>query len=185
MGMARGETGDRGAGDARGEPVAELAIFVSTAYADHADTLRSHLAAYTRDAVAAEDLLHETFVRLLTELAAGRAPRHLRAWLFRVGTNLAASRARHTGVASRRAAELVRREVVASPEDELLEREAAGALARRLAHLPDDVRTALVLSAHGYSGAEIAHRIGRSQLATRSLISRHRSRLRQSAVVAA
>ena len=49
MGMARGETGDRGAGDARGEPVAELAIFVSTAYADHADTLRSHLAAYTRD----------------------------------------------------------------------------------------------------------------------------------------
>jgi RNA polymerase sigma-70 factor, ECF subfamily len=185
MEMARGEPGDRGAGDARGEPVAELAIFASTAYADHAEALRNHLAVYTRDAVAAEDLLHETFVRLLTELAAGRAPRHVRAWLFRVATNLAASRARHTGVARRHAPQLVRHELAASPEEELIEREAAGALTRRLAHLPEDVRTALILSAHGFSGAEIARRIGRSQLATRSLISRHRSRLRHSAIAAA
>ena len=185
MGMARGELhGDRGPEFARGETVAALATLAGAAYADHASTLRGHLAAYTRDPAAAEDLLHETFVRLLTELAAGRTPRHLRAWLFRVGLNLAASRARHRGVARRRAPELMRREVVPSPEDELIERESAGAITGRLAHLPGDVRAALLLSAHGYSGAEIARRIGRSELATRSLICRHRSRLRDSLVAA-
>lgn len=185
MGMAGGETdGDRGVGGARGETVAALAIIAATAYADHAGPLRSHLAAYTRDTAAAEDLLHETFVRLLTELAAGRTPRHVRAWLFRVGVNLATSRARHHGVARRRASELVRFEVAPSPEDELIAREAAGALAGRLAGLPGDARAALLLSAHGYSGAEIARHIGRSELATRSLICRHRSRLRDSVVAA-
>jgi RNA polymerase sigma factor (sigma-70 family) len=189
MGMARGEPeGDRGAGGARGEPVAGSAIaatFASAAYDAHADALRGHLAAYTRDAAAAEDLLHEAFIRLLTEVSAGRLPRHPRAWLFRVGSNLAASRARHHGVARRRAAELVRREVVPSPEEQLIERESARMLAGRLDVLPSDVRAALLLSASGYSGAEIAERIGRSELATRSLISRHRSRLRRSAVAAA
>lgn len=185
MGMARGETGgDRGAGGARGETVAALAAVASTAYADHAAALRSHLATYTRDRAAAEDLLHETFLRLLTELAAGRAPRNLRAWLFRVATNLASSRARHHGVARRRAPELLRREVVPSPEEELIERETAHAITGRLAHLPADARTALLLCAHGYSGAEIARRIGRTELATRSLICRHRSRLRGSVVAA-
>ena len=37
---------------------------------------------------------------------------------------------------------------------------------------------ALLLSAHGYSSAEIGRCIGRSELATRSLLSRQRSRLR-------
>ena len=185
MGMARGELhGDRGTGRARGETVAELAILAASAYMDHADALRGRLTAYTRDQAASEDLVHETFVRLLIELAAGRAPRNLRAWLYRVGTNLAASRARRHGVARRRAPELVRREVMPSPEDQLIEREAAGAIAGRLATLPAHVRDALLLSAQGYSGAEIARHIGRSELATRSLICRHRSRLRDSVVAA-
>jgi len=50
--------------------------------------------------------------------------------------------------------------------------------------LPGDARAALLLSAHGYSGAEIALHIGRSELATRSLICRHRSRLRSSPAAA-
>ncbi|MDQ3688750.1 MAG: sigma-70 family RNA polymerase sigma factor [Chloroflexota bacterium] len=184
MGMSRGEHGDRGAGRARGETVAALAMLASTAYADHADALRSRFAAYTRDQAAAEDLVHETFVRLLIELAAGRQPRHLRGWLFRVGLNLATSRARHHKVARRRAPELVWRGVAPSPEDELIERESAALLTGRLAALPHDVRAALLLSADGYSGAEIARRIGRSELATRSLICRHRRGLRDSVAAA-
>jgi RNA polymerase sigma-70 factor, ECF subfamily len=134
----------------------------------------------TRDHAAAEDLLHETFVRLLVETAAGRPPAYLRAWLFRVAANLATSRARRRGVATRRAPELIRRDVAPSPEEMLLDREAAQALERRLADLPDPVRVALVLSAHGFTGAEIARRIGRTELATRSLLWRHRGRLRVS-----
>ena len=180
MGMARGETnGDRGTRGARGEPVASLATAATTAaYAEHGEALRLHLTRLTRDAAAAEDIVHEAFVRLITESAAGRAPDHVRAWLYRVAVNLATSRARHQGVATRRASELLARGVAPSPEDELLDREASRQLAVQLAHLPDDVRTALILSAHGYSGAEIGRRIGRSELATRSMLCRQRSRLR-------
>jgi RNA polymerase sigma factor (sigma-70 family) len=182
--MAAGETiGDRDAGDVRGEPVVALAT-PSSAYIDHADALRAYLASLTRDAAAAEDLLHEAFVRLLTESAAGRAPLHVRSWLFRVAANLATSRARRHNVAVRRAPDLVRREVAPSPEQELLDREAARLLAGQLDHLPEHARMALLLAADGYSGPEIARRIGRSELATRSLICRHRSRLRGTVVAA-
>jgi len=176
--MARGETsGDRGTHRARGEPVAAAAISFATAYDEHGAALRRHLVRYTGDSASAEDLVHEAFVRLLTA-AAGRPPAHLRAWLFRVAVNLATSRARRLGVASRRAPELVWREVTPSPEDELLEREVTRDLNGRLASLPEHARTALMLAAHGYSGAEIARHIGRSELATRSILCRSRSRLR-------
>ncbi|HEX7172334.1 MAG TPA: sigma-70 family RNA polymerase sigma factor [Candidatus Limnocylindria bacterium] len=180
MGMARGElSGDRGTHRARGEPVAALAI--SAAYDEHGEALRRYLARYTSELAAAEDLVQEAFVRLLAESAAGRPPVHVRAWLFRVAVNLATSRARRQGVASRRAPELARREAAPSAEEELLEREVRLDLNGRLANLSVDARTALVLAAHGYSRAEIARRIGRSELATRSMLCRSRSRLRAAA----
>lgn len=187
MGMARGEaSGDRSVGGARGEPVAALAIgaCVGAAYAEHAAALRTRLTGVTRDAAAADDLVQETYLRLLTEVAAGRQPVHLRAWLFRVGTNLAASRGRHQGVAARRAPELVRRDHVPSPEQELLDREEALDVHGRIAGLSPMARRALLLAAHGYTGAEIASHIGRSPLATRSLICRARGRLRNDVVAA-
>jgi RNA polymerase sigma factor (sigma-70 family) len=187
MGMARGETsGDRGAGGTRGEPVAAVAIgaIVGAAYAEHAAALRTRLTGVTRDTAAADDLVQETYVRLLTEVAAGRQPVHLRAWLFRVGANLAASRGRRQGVAARRASELLRRDVVRSPEDELLDREQASDVHGRLARLAPSARLALLLAAHGYTGAEIAAHIGRTPLATRSLICRARGRLRHDSVAA-
>jgi len=131
-----------------------------------------------------DDLVQEAFLRLLTEVAAGRQPVHLRAWLFRVGTNLAASRGRREGVATRRAHELLRREVASSPEDELLDREEARDVHGRLAALPPSARRALLLAAHGYTGAEIAAYIGRTPLATRSLICRARGRLRDESAAA-
>jgi RNA polymerase sigma-70 factor (ECF subfamily) len=182
MGMARGETsGDRGTHRARGEPVAALANSTATAYDEHSEALRRYVARYSGEDAAAEDLVHEAFVRLIAESAAGRRPVHVRAWLFRVAVNLATSRARRQGVASRRAPELARREAAPSAEDELLERELTLDLNGRLAGLPQDARTALVLAAHGYSRAEIARRIGRSELATRSMLCRTRSRLRAAA----
>ena len=182
MGMARGETsGDRGAGGARGEPVAAVAFSASAAYDDHGEALRLLLVRYTRDVAAAEDLAQEAFVRLLTEVAAGRPPTNTRAWLFRVGINLATSRARRMGVALRKAPDLLPRASMPSPEDELIDREERQRLKSLLDALPGDARAAMLLSAEGYSGAEIARRIGRTELATRSLLCRHRSRLRTTA----
>lgn len=186
MGIGRGETrgGGRGAASAGGKPAAASARLVPSAYLEHSGALRAYLVSQTRDTAAAEDLLHETFLRLLAEEAAGRMPTHPRAWLFRVAANLTTSRARRQGVAARRAPELLRREVVPSPEDEIVEREAAVALETRLALLAPDARLALLLAADGYTGAEIAQRIGRSELATRSLLCRNRSRLRAALVAA-
>lgn len=179
MEMAPGEArGNRGAGGARGEPVVAAAISPSATYADHGEALRNYLVRLTRDPASAEDLVQEAFIRLLSETRAGRPPAHPRAWLFRVAINLATSRARHQGVAARRASQLIHGGVVPSPEDEMLDREAATKLGHRLDSLPQHVRTALLLTAHGYSGSEVARIIGRSEVATRSLLSRHRSRLR-------
>ena len=186
MSVARGETvGDRDGSAVRGESVAAVAALVSAAYDEHAVALRAHALRCLRDAAAAEDVVQDAFVRLMAESAAGRAPASPRAWLFRVVTNLVVTRVRHHSVAARRAADLLDRALAPSPEELLVEREAAASLDARLEGLPAHARTAMVLAAHGYSGAEIALRIGRSELATRSLLCRQRRRLRAVARAAA
>ena len=67
---------------------------------------------------------------------------------------------------------------VESPESGVLARERTSAIDAVLATLPVDARTALLLSADGFSGEEIAATIGRSHAATRTLISRARVRVR-------
>lgn len=189
MGVARGETvGNRDGGAVRGEgvpgeavrgePVAAVATLVTAAYDEHAPALRAHALRCLRDTAAAEDVVQDAFVRLLAESMAGRTPAMTRPWLFRVVSNLVVTRARHHSVAARRAADLLDRALAPSPEDLLVERESAALLDARLDGLPAHARAAMVLAAHGYSGAEIARRIGRSELATRSLLHRQRRRLR-------
>lgn len=77
------QTGDRAA-------LAEL-------YDRHTTRLHTFLVRWTGDAAAAEDLLHDTFVRLLAPRVAydGRAP--FRSWLYRVARNLATDRFRRLG----------------------------------------------------------------------------------------
>ena len=186
MSVARGETvGDRGGAAVRGESVADVAALVTTAYDDHASALRAYAMRCLRDAAAADDVVQDAFVRLIAESAAGRAPATPRAWLFRVVTNLVVTRARRRSVATRRAGDLLDRALAPSPEEVLVEREAAAMLDAHLDRIPVHARAAMVLAAHGYSGAEIARRIGRSELATRSLLCRQRRRLRATAASAA
>lgn len=66
------------------------------------------------------------------------------------------------------------------PLERVIEREAAGELRATLATLPTDQRTALALSAAGYSNAEIAEALGLSVRATRKRIGRGNRALRQS-----
>ncbi len=186
MSVARGETvGDRDSTAVRGEPVAAVAAFVTAAYDEHAAALRAYALRCLRDAAAADDVVQDAFVRLWAESAAGRAPTTPRPWLFRVVTNLVVTRARRDSVAARRAGDLVDRALAPSPEEVLVAREAAAVLDARLDGLPAHARTAMVLAAHGYTGAEIARHIGRSELATRSLLCRQRRRLRSLARSAA
>jgi RNA polymerase sigma-70 factor (ECF subfamily) len=131
-----------------------------------------------RDPDAAEDLAQEALLRLMMEIGADRAPDNIRAWLHRVVANLAVSLLRREMVGRRLAGDLVRRDEPVSPEAIVLDSEQRSDLAAALRELPAGARTALLLAANGYSGAEIARTIGRTHGATRTLMSRARTTLR-------
>ena len=147
-------------------------------YLAHAAALRGRLLALTRDPAIADDLTSEAFLRLATELGAGRAPNDARAWLYRVGANLVVSRARRTNVAMRAMPGLLERDVAASPEDEAIAHERDALLHDALATLDGRDRQVVVLAAQGYGSEEIAGIIGCSGPATRTRLCRARGRLR-------
>lgn len=130
------------------------------------------------DPETAEDLVQEALLRLMVEVGAGRTPDNVRAWLHRVVANLAVSLGRQAMVRRRAAGDLVRSEAPATPEAIVLGVERWLDLASAMRELPIGARTALLLAANGYSGAEIARTIGRTDAATRTLMSRARTMLR-------
>ncbi len=73
---------------------------MAIAYEQYREEIVRFLRVRTRDAEAAEDLTHETFLRLHREVIEGRGPTDPRAWLYRVAANLATSRGRRTAVAT-------------------------------------------------------------------------------------
>lgn len=147
-------------------------------YRMHATRLRGRLLMMTRDPALAEDLVGEAFLRLATEIRAGRAPKDPPAWLYRVGSNLVVSRARRTKVATRALPGLLDRSVAPSPEDVVVGRERDSLLWDVMASLGGSDREIVVLAAHGYRTEEIAGMIGRSGSATRTRLCRARGRLR-------
>jgi RNA polymerase sigma-70 factor, ECF subfamily len=152
---------------------------VDAAYTAHGAALRRHLLRLTRDDSVAEDLAQEAFIRLLSEVRSGRPPVDTARWLRRVATNLAISRSRRLQAADRwRQRHLTDGSAGPSPEDAVLDREQRRELAERLSSLPSDARTALMLAAHGFTGSEIGVEIGRTALATRSLLCRARTLIR-------
>jgi len=152
-------------------PLAEL-------YVAHAPTLTRWMTAYTRDAELAEDVVQEAFLRLAHELRAGRQPDHAPAWLAQVARNLATSRARRNATATRLAPRLEHPRAPDDPAAVAVASERAGAVRAALAELRPADRTALVMAAEGHHNAEIALRLGRTELATRTLLCRARRRLR-------
>jgi len=155
--------------------------FVVAAFEAHRDELFSFLARTTRDDGEAEDLVQESFLRLSREARAGRYPEQVRAWLYRVASNLAMSRFRRRSVVNRFLGRFGASEVfgeVGSPEAAAIHRERQVSMERALAALPSEARLALILAGEGFSGREIAKAIGRSEAATRTLVCRARIRLR-------
>jgi DNA-directed RNA polymerase specialized sigma24 family protein len=75
---------------------------------------------------------------------------------------------------------LAQRETEADgPEPHVLDDERRADLESMLAALQPDARTALLMAAQGFDGSAIAIAIGRTELATRSLMWRARIQLRQ------
>lgn len=167
-------------GQTRSQPDAlDVPGMLVDAYDRYQRDIHGYLRAATRDPDAAEDLTQETFVRLFRELQAGRPPDNLRAWLYTVATNLVTSRGRRMAVAERFKAVLALRGAADGPEQETVRSERQDTVQRALARLPTDDRTALLLSAHGFAGRDIARVLGRSEGATRTLLTRARIKLRE------
>ena len=160
-------------------PGAQAEADVSQAYAEWHQDLFGFLLSATRDRELAEDLLQETFLRLVTEARAGRTPDNIRAWLYRVASNLVVSKARRRAVAGRWLSALVQRDLGEAADAEVLRQERRGDIERLLVHLAPDARVGLLLAAHGFSGPEVAATIGRTDGATRTLLCRARLQLRQ------
>jgi RNA polymerase sigma-70 factor (ECF subfamily) len=151
---------------------------VGTAYLAHRAALQRYLTSLTRDPAAAEDLTQDAFERLTREVRSGRVPDDLGGWLHRVGHNLAMSRGRRMTVADRKRSELLVRDVEPSPESLAVAVEDQRAVCAALAFLGRVDREALVLASQGYPGAEIARSIGKSDVATRTLLCRARAKVR-------
>lgn len=162
----------------------ELDLIVEQAYATHLGPLQRRLTASTRDSGVAEDLAQEAFLRLITEVRAGRAPDAPGAWLHRVAQNLVMSRGRRLSVAARRDCELARPDSPPSPETLAIDAEDGRLLQVALDELGATDRHALLMAAHGYRGSEIARSIGRTDAATRTLLCRARSKVRDRMVAA-
>jgi RNA polymerase sigma-70 factor (ECF subfamily) len=152
------------------------------AFEAHAGRLTSFAFGMTRDRDVADDLVQETFLRFVKELSADRMPENVPAWLFRVCSNLATSRGRRATVAQRFLS-AVRSIPDEAPADVFtLRNETNAALLAGLATVPSDARAALLMAAQGFSGREIAEAIGRSEMATRTMMFRAREKLRTSLV---
>ena len=147
-------------------------------YTTHAPGLTRWMTRFTRDEEAAADVVQEAFLRLARELQAGRRPDNAAAWLAQVARNLATSRARRAATANRFEPFLDRPSAPEDPAFAVIATERADAVHAALADLSLVDRTALLMAAEGHHNAEIAVRIGRTELATRALLCRARRRLR-------
>lgn len=141
--------------------------------------LKAFALAAVRDGATADDLVQESFLRLLREMRAGRTPDNVEGWLYRVCANLIATRGRRRSVAAKFMTLLVDRGHGVSPEELVLGREHDRRVAEALSVLRPDARAALLLAAQGLPSAEIGAAIGKSTIATRTLICRSRIRLRE------
>ena len=156
-----------------------LEEYIETVYDAHESRIYGLALAMTRDPDAAADVVQDAFIRLTNEARAGRYPDNPGAWLYRAASNLAVSRARRIAVARRFAPRLHRGDTPATPEGMALERERSQVMRDVLAELPVAQRTALVLSAQGMRGEEIAAHLGMNHAAMRTMLTRARRRLRQ------
>ena len=122
---------ERGDGGAAGERSAGASI--GDIYRDESLELFRFVKAAVHDQELAEDILQETFLRLVRQATAGRLPENVHGWLYRVATNLMISGGRRARTAMRSLPHLVGERAVRSPEERILEaeqREAAAAQRR-------------------------------------------------------
>lgn len=140
---------------------------------EHYEPLFRYLTRVTGDADAAADVAQEAFVRLVEKSPAGS---QVRAWLFRVATNIVRDESR---VRSRRV-ELLREvpdraplgDQPATPDVALETAERRAYVRRALETLSEKDRTVLLMREEGFSHQEIAEAVDTTTKSVGSMIAR-------------
>jgi len=137
---------------------ADPAGIIALAYERYAPELTVYVARSFRGRFTPEDVVHDTFTRLIREADADRLPAHVRPWLYRVAHNIAVSDLRRPAAATARSIDETpgTESVTCSAEEESETAMVSLELRMALGALPLDARTALLMVADGYSGREIA-----------------------------
>ena len=146
------------------------------AFRQHREALVRYVFQLTADTAAAEDVVQETYMRLLESEPEDD---NLRAWLFTVATNLVRDRSR---VASRRR-ELEAGEPDPAPapsaEERAEERQRLRAVWSAIDRLPGRDRALLLLRVEGLTYEEIAEAVGVAKGSVGPLTGRALQRLRE------
>jgi len=137
-------------------------------YGAHAAELVAYLWKLTRDREVATDLMQDTFIAGMRDEAALREPAKARAWLYRIATRLAIKRLRRARLIAFLPFAGTERSTDGIPDVELAVREAMSAISA------DQAAALLLHYAHGFTRAEIAELVGRSEETVKSRIARGR-----------
>src|SRR5437762_7865924 len=127
-------------------------------YDAHAGELVGYLWKLTGDREAATDLMQDAFIAGMRDEAAVREPAKARAWLFRIATRLAIKRLRRARLIAFVPFAGTERSAEGTPDVEAL---AVRAAMRAIA--PDQAAALVLHYAHGFTRAEIAELVGRSE----------------------
>jgi RNA polymerase sigma-70 factor (ECF subfamily) len=147
-------------------------IHDALAWSDALYNFARHL---THDAVAAEDLVQETFARALGAAEQFVDGGNLKAWLFRILRNTFIDLYRRDQRARDEPAPATGETVTPPQERQLMGRE----LERALMTLSDEARLAVLLDLEGFSEAEMADCLGCALGTVKSRLFRARAALRQ------
>jgi RNA polymerase sigma-70 factor, ECF subfamily len=145
-------------------------------YSEHADRLLAFLTYQTGDRALAEDIVADTFERVLRTRSGWRGRSNQKTWLYSIAMNRVRDLARRRGAETRAIERVVAnpggRDDLASPDDRVLLREAMQAL-------PEDERVAVALRFGGdLTLREIADLLGERQTTIEGRLYRGLRRLR-------
>lgn len=170
----------------RGDPQA-----LTRLYEEYAPALLSYAVRLTGDHAAAEDVIHETFLRLIGKQGRFEARGRFRQWLFVVAANEARTRQRHArrfqhleDDAPESGAMMAPERTAPSPEGALAHRECLALIEQVLAQLPRGYAEAFHLRVReGFDYREIADITGEPEGTLRSRV--HHTIIRMRATLAA
>jgi len=151
-------------------------------YRDLAPALLGYLGRYVPDPADAEDILHDTFVRVFEGRRRYRPSGRFRSWLFTVATRLALDRARARRTRYR-LEPAVRETLGRHPAEDATDRLCYDELRRRVDAALDDLPPAYAAAFHlrvreGFSYAEIASIHDAPEATLRSRVHRALARIR-------